>query len=222
VFALVALIVGAGALLPGAAAPTAASANPDPIFHAEVHRIRGAVRHQITGSSWHRGCPVARSQLRVIRLAHWGFDDQAHPGSLIVKHAQVHEVVTVMRSLFRHRFPIRQMVLVDRYGADDHRSMNHDNTSAFNCRYINGQPGVWSQHAYGRAIDINPIENPYVTASGSASPPAGRPYVDRSRHAKGMVHSGDFVVRAFEGVGWGWGGDWAWPKDYQHFSSNGK
>ena len=75
------------------------------------------------------------------------------------------------------RYPIRQMRLVDAYGADDHRSMAADNTSAFNCRFVAGSPGVWSEHAYGRAIDVNPIENPYVTASGYVSPPEGAPYV---------------------------------------------
>jgi hypothetical protein len=112
------------------------------------------------------------------------------------------------------------MRLVDAYGADDHRSMAADNTSAFNCRFINGQPGVWSQHAYGKAIDINPVENPYVTGSGFVSPPAAGPYADRSRHAAGMVHGGDATVRAFTAVGWGWGGRWDWPKDFQHFSAN--
>jgi hypothetical protein len=113
------------------------------------------------------------------------------------------------------------MRLVDAYGADDHRSMAADNTSAFNCRFINGQPGVWSQHAFGTAIDIDPIENPYVTRSGFVSPPAGSPYADRSRHPRGMVHRDDPTVRAFKEIDWGWGGSWSWPKDYQHFSANG-
>ena len=90
-----------------------------------------------------------------------------------------------MRALYRLRFPIRQMRLVDAYGADDHRSMDADNTSAFNCRFVAGSPGVWSEHAYGRAIDVNPVENPYVTASGYVSPPAGAPYARRSPPSQG-------------------------------------
>ncbi|MEK6252391.1 MAG: M15 family metallopeptidase [Actinomycetota bacterium] len=104
------------------------------------------------------------------------------------------------------------MRLVDAYGADDHRSMAADNTSAFNCRFINGQPGVWSQHAFGKAIDIDPIENSYVTGSGFVSPPAGSPYADRSRHARGMVHRGDPTVRAFSAIGWGWADAGAGPR----------
>jgi hypothetical protein len=100
--------------------------------------------------------------------------------------------------------------------------MDDDNTSAFNCRYVAGKPGVWSQHAYGRAIDINTIENPYVTPSGYVSPPAGRPYADRSRRAPGMVRHGDATWRAFRAAGWGWAGDWSGTKDYQHFSANGE
>jgi hypothetical protein len=113
------------------------------------------------------------------------------------------------------------MRLVDAYGADDHRSMAADNTSAFNCRIVAGKPGVWSEHAYGRALDLNPLENPYVTESGYVSPPAGVPYADRSRRAKGLIHRGGPVVATFATAGWAWGGNWPWPRDYQHFSATG-
>lgn len=113
------------------------------------------------------------------------------------------------------------MRLVDAYGADDHRSMNADNTSAFNCREVAGRPGVWSRHAYGRAIDINPVENPYVSGS-HVSPPAGRPYARRTPHRRGMIGPRSVVVRSFAGVGWEWGGFWAGTKDFQHFSASGR
>jgi hypothetical protein len=112
------------------------------------------------------------------------------------------------------------MRLVDRYGGNDNRSMRADNTSAFNCRRVAGTTR-WSEHAYGRAIDINPVENPYVRSDGSVSPRRGRPYADRSRHARGMIHARDATVRAFHRVGWGWGGYWRSSKDYQHFSASG-
>jgi hypothetical protein len=99
--------------------------------------------------------------------------------------------------------------------------MAANNTSAFNCRFVSGT-ARWSEHAYGRAIDINPVQNPYVSSSGRASPPAGAAYVDRSRRAPGMIHAGDAVVRAFAAVGWGWGGSWRGVKDYQHFSASGR
>jgi D-alanyl-D-alanine carboxypeptidase-like protein len=175
----------------------------------------------MTGVSWHRGCPVGLGDLRLLRVRHWGFDGSAHWGRLVVHRDAARGMLGVMRRLYRLRFPIRQMRLVDAYAADDHRSMDADNTSAFNCRFVAGQPGVWSEHAYGRAIDVNPIENPYVTASGYVSPPAGTPYANRGRHVRGMVHRRGPVVEAFAAAGWKWGGNWPWPKDYQHFSLTG-
>lgn len=206
---------------PGASAPAAPDrAAGEPRFQADTKRITGKVRKKITGSSWHRGCPVPRRNLRLIRATHWDFQRDVERGALIVHKKEKREMVKALRSLFDARFRIRKMDLIDRYGADDHRSMNADNTSAFNCRFVAGTTR-WSEHAYGRAIDINPIENPYVTPSGHVSPPAGRPYADRSRQAKGMVHHGDDAWDAFRDVGWKWGGDWSGTKDYQHFSSTG-
>ena len=174
----------------------------------------------MTGSSWRRGCPVGLGDLRLLRVTYFGFDGAAHRGRLIVHEDVDQRVVKTMRSLYRHRFPIRRMRLVDAYGADDHRSMNADNTSAFNCRFVGGQPGVWSQHAYGKAIDVNPVENPYVSG-GHVSPPAGAEYADRSQDRKGMIHRGDSTARAFAAIGWEWGGRWSSPRDYQHFSVTG-
>jgi hypothetical protein len=125
-----------------------------------------------------------------------------------------------MRKLFNAHFPFRRIWLIDAYGSDDRRSMAANNTSAFNCRYVAGTTR-WSEHAYGRAIDINPIQNPYVSGS-YVSPAAGRAYADRSRRAPGMIHAGDVVVRAFASIGWKWGGYWRSSKDYQHFSSTGR
>jgi hypothetical protein len=126
-------------------------------------------------------------------------------------------------ALFRARFPIRRMRLVDDYGASDFRSIEADNTSAFNCRPATGSTR-FSEHAYGRAVDINPIENPYVYPNGSTVHGASRPFLDRSRHRRGMAFRGGVLVRAFAGVGWGWGGNWRPPSatDYQHFSSTGR
>jgi hypothetical protein len=191
-----------------------------PAFHGRAERIDAATRERMSGVSWHRGCPVGFGELRLLTVSHWGFDGGVHRGRLVVNRDAAAGMLGVMRRLFRLRFPIRQMRLIDAYGGDDHRSMAADNTSAFNCRFVAGSGGVWSEHAYGRAIDINPIENPYVTESGYVSPPAGGPFADRSRRAKGLIHGGA-VVDAFAAAGWEWGGDWHWPRDYQHFSATG-
>ncbi len=108
----------------------------------------------------------------------------------------------------------------DYYGGSDDRSMAADNTSAFNCRLRTGSTTVLSPHSYGRALDINPVENPYVRGS-TVLPPAGRPYTDRSLRVPGVLHAGDPVVGAFAAVRWPWGGNWTSLKDYQHFSASG-
>jgi len=192
----------------------------EPRFEYNIARINTDMRKRITGSSWRPGCPVPRRRLRVIRASHWNFDRRVTRGVLIVHRREARPIVRSLRRLFRARFPIRKMNLIDKYGGDDRRSMSADNTSAFNCRFVAGT-SRWSEHAYGRAIDVNPIENPYVTASGYVSPPAGRPYADRSRDAKGMIHRGDPAHRAFRRSGWKWGGNWTGTKDYQHFSPSG-
>ena len=130
------------------------------------------------------------------------------------------DVVTVFRRLYAARFPIRRLRKVDAYRGSDDASMAADNTSGFNCRFVSGTRR-WSQHAYGEAIDVNPVENPYVQGA-RVSPPAGRKYLDRSRARPGMAVSGGLLVRAFAAVGWQWGGRWGGTPDYQHFSTTGR
>jgi len=209
------LAVAAVVAIGWAASPAGAA------FQGRAERIDAETRARMTGVSWHRGCPVGFAGLRLLRVSHWGFDGRVHRGRLVVNRDAAAGMLGVMRKLYRLRYPIRRMRLVDAYGADDRRSMAADNTSAFNCRFVAGSAGVWSEHAYGRAIDVNPIENPYVTGSGYVSPPAGAPFMDRSGHAQGLIHRGGPVVDAFAAAGWEWGGNWSWPKDYQHFSATG-
>jgi D-alanyl-D-alanine carboxypeptidase len=153
-------------------------------------------------------------------MTYRGFDGHAHAGRLVVHRDVARSVVGAFRDLYIAGFPVRRMVPVDVYGGSDFRSIEADNTSAFNCRYVDGTTR-WSEHAYGRALDINPIENPYVSG-GKTSHVASRRYVDRSRHRPGMAFEGGALVRAFNRIGWGWGGRWSSPKDYQHFSASGR
>lgn len=106
--------------------------------------------------------------------------------------------------------------MIDDYNADDDKSMKANNTSAFCYREIAGTD-VLSNHSFGRAIDVNPLQNPQVTSKGKISPEEGRPYVDRSVNRKGMIQKGDDCYNAFVSRGWTWGGDWNSTKDYQHF-----
>jgi hypothetical protein len=174
----------------------------------------------MTPTSWRPGCPVHIRDLRLLTVSHWDFAGRLRTGRLVVHEDVARAVVSVMRRLFEAGFPIRRMRLIDAYGGSDFRSIEADNTSAFNCRRATGSSS-WSQHAYGQAVDVNPIENPYVEG-GRVYHEASEPYVDRSRRLKGMIHDGDAVVRAFAAVGWGWGGYWSGSvKDYQHFSATG-
>jgi hypothetical protein len=220
-----ALAAFALALTLAGGAPNPAVGNPHPArrppFSATVAPLDAATRQLMIGRSWHPGCPVGLRDLRLIHMSYWGFDDRWHRGELVIHRRFATSVVRVFKRLYDARFPIRRMRLVDRYGADDHRSMAADNTSGFNCRWRGGVCCTWSQHAYGRAIDLNPVENPYLW-SGGVSPPAGRAYLDRSQHRPGMVHLHDRVWWAFHAVGWGWGGSWSGERDYQHFSANGR
>jgi hypothetical protein len=174
------------------------------------------------GKSWHAGCPVGPASLRAVSVTYWGFDHTAHTGTLVVNATVVSQVAEAFRRMYDARFPFRRIVPIAAYGGDDNRSMAADNTSGFNCRYaVANGPKRWSVHAYGEAIDIDTVENPY-TLDGRVYPPAGKPYTNRSWVRPGMAVPGGVPVRAFSAVGWGWGGRWSSSPDYQHFSANGK
>ena len=189
-------------------------------YHARVQPIGPSLATRMTGTSWRPGCPVPLRDLRLLTLSIWGFDGRALTGRLVVHRDVARELVSTFHDLYDRRFPIRRMVPVDAYGGSDFRSIEADNTSAFNCRYVDGTTR-WSEHAYGRALDINPIENPYVSG-GRTSHRASVPYLDRSRRRAGMAYEGAALVRAFDRLGWGWGGRWSGSKDYQHFSASGR
>lgn len=210
----------AAALVCSAFVAGSASSEPPPAFRGSIERIDDRVAKRMTGVSWRPGCPVHLRDLRLLRLSYWGFDGRARTGALIVHRDADRELVQVFRDLYAARFPIRRMVPVDAYGGSDFRSIEADNTSAFNCRHVEGTTR-WSNHAYGTAIDVNPIENPYVSG-GRTSHAASRPYLDRARRRPGMAFEGGALVRAFDRIGWGWGGRWESVKDYQHFSANGR
>lgn len=157
-----------------------------------------------------------------MRLRYIGFDRRSHLGQLVVSAKVADDVVAVFRTLYRARFPIRRMRPVDAYRGDDNRSMAADNTSGFNCRAaVAPGPKSWSMHAYGEAVDVNTVENPYLEG-GHVMPPNAKAYVDRSNVRPGMAVEGGILVRAFARVGWGWGGSWPGSPDYQHFSTNGR
>ncbi len=197
------------------------AAAPGPVFRGAARPLAPAERAAMEGVSWRPGCPVGLEELRLLVVSHWGFDGRLHRGRLVVHASAARPLLAVFRRLFQARFPIRRMRPIEAYGGSDFRSIEADNTSAFNCRRATGS-GRWSEHAYGRAVDVNPIENPYVEG-GRVYHARSRPYLDRSRARPGMALPGGVLVRAFRAVGWGWGGDWKGRvRDYQHFSASGR
>jgi hypothetical protein len=160
---------------------------------------------------------VGPSQLRTVEVSYWDFAVRPQVGRVVVARRHAPAIVTVFRKLWTVRFPLRRLQPVSVYRGSDDASMAADNTSGFNCRFVGGT-NRWSMHAYGEAIDVNPVENPYVRGS-TVSPPAGRVYVDRSPYRKGMAVPGGVLVRAFASVGWKWGASFG---DYQHFSTTGR
>jgi hypothetical protein len=207
------------AALPAGAAD-APTTSPDPAFEATVTTVPEDYRDLMIGVSWKPGCPVPIDDLRIIEMNHWGFDGAVHDGGQLMVHREVVEdVVAAFGEMYAAGFPIRRMELIEVYGGSDDASMAADNTSAFNCRPITGSPGRFSIHSYGKAIDINTIENPYVSGSGTVLPPAGAEYLDRDDVRPGMIVKNDAVVKAFKNRGFDWGGDWHSLKDYQHFEA---
>jgi hypothetical protein len=215
------------------ATATATTAPPAQAARALPARFRGTVSPlpdglaaRMRATTWHPGCPVALRDLRLLTLRYWGFDGRVHEGPMVVNAAVAPAVVSVFRKLFEARFRIQLMHLAVRYRPDqDDPNDRRNYTDGFNCRPVvtaRGPLSGWSQHAYGLAVDINPVQNPYVTSDGYVRNLHARPYRDRSLRRPGMIHAGDVVVRAFAAIGWGWGGDWSASKDYMHFSSTGR
>jgi hypothetical protein len=180
------------------------------------------VAQAFLGKSWHPGCPVPPSALRGVTLRYWGFDHRRHLGTLVVNASALHTIQAAFHELLAAHFPIRRMTPMSAYGGSDNRSMAHDNTSGFNCRFaVANGPRTWSEHAFGEAVDLDPLENPY-RFDGKILPPAGATYANRGNVRPGMVVADGVAVRSFDALGWGWGGRWSSTPDFQHFSVNGR
>ena len=179
-------------------------------------------KRMLKGNSWRKGCPVSLKDLRYLKLTHIDFKGRDERGEIIVHKDVAHEVTKIFEALYEIGYPVRKMKLVSDYKGNDWQSIESDNTSAFNCRSATGSK-KWSKHSYGKAIDINPIENPYIARSGRISHKASLVYRKRvhknSTYAdKAVLLKNDKATKVFEKYGWKWGGDWSGVKDYQHFS----
>lgn len=209
---------------PEAVATGEAVATREAVTFAAVARpLTPAEQSAMTGVSWHEGCPVPLDGLRRLEVSFHRPDGAAATGALVVNAEAVDALSTALRGLWDAGYPIERMEPIERFHGDDDASMAANNTSAFNCRTI-AHSAKLSQHAYGLAVDVNPLWNPWVRSGEGAArvaPPTGAPWADRSRTDPGVLHAGDPAVSAFSAVGWRWGGAWQTTKDYQHFSRSG-
>lgn len=177
--------------------------------------ISDGVFARMEGVSFGADCTTAREDLRYVRVLHTGFDGETHIGELVVNRAIAEDIVEIFQSLYEASYPIEKMLLVDEYGGDDELSMEDNNTSCFNFRAVSGTEHL-SQHAYGLAIDVNPLYNPYITASGYEPYNAGD-YIDRTLDTPYKIDESDLCYQLFTQRGFTWGGSWSSVKDYQHF-----
>jgi len=154
-------------------------------------------------------------ELTLLKLSFISMNGETEIGELIVDKNLSEEVVDIFEEIYNCKFAIEKMITIDYYNCNDDKSMEDNNTSAFNFRRVSGSRKL-SDHSYGRAIDINPLLNPYIRKR-DIQPEEGKKYVDRTQNEKGMIQKEDCVVKAFKSRGWQWGGDWKYSKDYQHF-----
>ncbi|KNF10035.1 D-alanyl-D-alanine carboxypeptidase [Gottschalkia purinilytica] len=177
------------------------------------------IKKKMIGLSWHENNNISLDDLSYIKVLHWGFDNKIHKGELVVHNKVSKEIVDIFKELYYVKYPIDKIKIIDEYEANDKLSMEDNNTSAFCYRNIASGSNNISKHAYGVAIDINPVQNPYINKD-KILPISSKDYIDRSNVRKGMIVKDDALYLAFKKRGWIWGGEWKYIKDYQHFEKN--
>ncbi len=188
-------------------------------YFGTVEEIPASIKELMQGRSYKQGCPVDLDDLRYVTVLHWDYEGSVQTGHIVVHHIIADEILEIFKELFDAMFPIERIELVDFYDADDERSMSANNSSCFCCRENTTYPGVYSNHSYGIAIDINPLVNPYVKGE-RVLPAGGKAYLDRTQHYQGGITADpdNVCYQAFTSRGYEWGGSWPDRQDYQHFS----
>jgi poly-gamma-glutamate synthesis protein (capsule biosynthesis protein) len=189
-------------------------------LRARIEPIPDAMWRHMQGRSWRADMPCpARGDLVVLHAPYRDFQRQPRMGVLVVARSAAPKIAQAFQEIFDSgQFQIAKMRPIDDYNGSDDASMDDNNTSAFNCRRVEGGKGM-SKHALGLAVDINPIQNPYRDAAGVA-PRAGAAYATtqgRRAPVMGLIRPDDVVMRAFRRIGWRWGGHFRTTPDYQHF-----
>ncbi len=149
------------------------------------------------------------NEQEVVAVRYYSFDGKLHEGRIVVHHDLKNDIIEIFRDIEQSRFPVAKVIPIVKYGWSDSKSIADNNTSGFNYRTVEGTRRL-SDHARGRAVDLNPYLNPWISRRGKGS----RPY---NPSVPGTITADGPVVKAFAKRGWAWGGSWKNSKDYQHF-----
>lgn len=186
-----------------------------PAVEFSSSEIPASVLERMKGKSYPEGCPVSLSDLRYLRLSYHGFDGEVHTGEMVCNRIIADDLVAIFKELYDSLYQIRSIRLIDDFDGSDEKSMAADNSSCFNFREATGQSRL-SAHAVGMAVDVNPLENPYVKGD-KVLPAEGAAYADRSAALPHMISRNDLCYKLFRARGFSWGGAWQSCKDWQHF-----
>ena len=183
-------------------------------------QIPDRVFARMQGKSFPVGCKVSRNDLRYLRIKHYDLQGRVHEGEMICNKRIANDLIDIFKELYRQKYPIERMRLIDDYDADDEKSMQANNTSCFCYRRVEGYNKL-SNHSMGMAVDINPLYNPlykrYSNGKELVQPSNAKRYCDRKASFNYKIVKGDLLYRLFVNHGFEWGGDWRSKKDYQHF-----
>lgn len=184
-----------------------------------ITEITDDIFARIKGKSFKDDCTLPREDLRYLHVLHKDINGTVHEGEMIVNKHIAEDVLDILHELYENSYPIERMKLVDEYDADDEKSMEDNNSSSFNFRFISHTTRI-SKHGLGLAVDINTLYNPYtkvVDGKRIIEPITGEPYLDRDADFDYKIEKGDLCYQLFAEHGFEWGGDWTDRKDYQHF-----
>lgn len=191
--------------------------SPDNTFTSQISDVPDDV---LARSTWHDGCPITTDELAYVQVSFYGFDGVTHTGEILIHQDHATDIVGVFQQLHAARFPLEALRVISQEELDREATGDGNVSTGFVCRSV-VSGASWSEHAYGRAIDINPFHNPYLRGT-KVIPELATTYLDRSNVRSGMIVDSDVVVEAFATIGWPWGGNWVSAKDWMHFSSTGR
>ena len=206
------LVTSLACLLPFAAA---FGASPTQTLRASTEQLTAAQQERMRGRSWHDGCPVPMSDLVRIRLTYLGYDGASHDGTLIVHRRVAKEVTAIFQQLFDAGFRIERLEPYENFPVGEYAASN--DSVGFYCRPAQDAPTNFSWHAYGLAIDLNPLTNPFLDPKAGWWPAGSSANSARNTAVPGLLTSTSVAVGIFMAHGWAWGGVGSEHPDYMHF-----